>query len=153
MEELGTQKENLIKKNNQFEERLKNKFKIEGNSLLGNTNEFSNSFHKDNSISDLFSVISLNFERATLREASAFKQFMEKVIAEDGRNLIINLNECQFVDSSFFGVLVAGVKRIKAMNKKFHLVFDSQNKLPIFSATGLDKVFSVYSSVDEAIKA
>ncbi|MCB0730082.1 MAG: STAS domain-containing protein [Ignavibacteriae bacterium] len=135
-----------------FEERLKNRFSIEGNALLGKNLEHSNFFEKINSYSENFSVIKIKFERATLREASSFKKFMERVIAEDGRNLIIDLNDCEFVDSSFFGVLVAGVKRLKALDKKFFLAYNSQNRLPIFSATGLDKVFTVYETVEEAIK-
>jgi len=153
MDELRTIKESSNIKINQFEERLNNKFKVEEDSIQSNSLEFSSLFEKDNSTSESFSVLKIKFERATLREASSFKKFMEKVLAEDNRNIIVELNECEFIDSSFFGVLVAGVKRLKAMDKKFYLVFNSMNKLPIFSATGLDKVFSVYSSIEEAIKA
>ncbi len=144
---------NINTKVDRFEERLKNRLNIENNSLLGAPIEHSNLFEKNNNYSDLFSVLKIRFERATLREASSFKKFMETVIAEDGRDLIVDLNECEFVDSSFFGVLVAGVKRMKAMDKKFYLVYNSENRLPIFTITGLDKVFSVFNSIEEALKA
>lgn len=153
MAELNTKSENVSHITRRFEERLKNRLSIEANSVVGSQIEYSNLFEKDNNKSDLFSILSIKFERATLREASGFKKFMEKSIAEDGRNIVVDLNSCEFVDSSFFGVLVAGVKRLKIMNKKFLLVYDSQDKLPIFSATGLDKVFKVYSTIEEAIKA
>lgn len=144
---------NNNKKPSSFEEKLKNKFKISGSSLLGEEINFSNFFEKDNSVSPMFTVIKVRFDRATLREASSFKKFMEQTIAEDGRNIIVDLNDCEFIDSSFFGVLVAGVKRLKAMNKSYYLVYDSKNRLPIFSATGLDKVFKVFPTIDEAINA
>ena len=150
MENLKTNIENL---SNSFEERIKNRLKVESNSLLGKKMEFSNMFENDNSASGLFSVIKMKFERATLREVSTFKKYLEKIIAEHDRNIIVDLNECEFVDSSFFGVLVNGVKRLKAMDRKFYLVYDSSNRLPIFSATGLDKVFTVFTSVDEAINS
>jgi anti-sigma B factor antagonist len=153
MSELKTKSENGSQISSRFEERLKNRLSIEGKSIVGSQIEHSNLFEKNNSKSDLFSILSIKFERATLREASGFKKFMEKAIAEDDRSIIVDLNSCEFVDSSFFGVLVGGVKRLRTMNKKFLLVYDSQDKLPIFSATGLDKVFKVYSTVDEAIKA
>ena len=95
------------------ESKGKNKFSFEGNALYGALEEFSEFFDKSNSVSDEFSVIKVKLERATLREASTFKHYMEKSIAEDGRNLIIDLNSCEFVDSSFFGVLVAGLKKLK----------------------------------------
>ncbi len=151
MEELKTKFDSSTQSTNRFEERLKNRFAVESSSLLNREMNTSNMFEKDNSQSDLFSILKIKFERATLREASSFKKFMENAISKDGRNLVIDLNECEFVDSSFFGVLVAGVKRMKVMEKKFHIVYESKNKLPIFSASGLDKVFIVYNSVEEAI--
>lgn len=153
MEQTKQKKEGSDIKINHFENRLKNRFYIEGSSLLSPNLDYSNLFEKDSSISEDFTIIKIKFERATLREASNFKNFMENAIIEDNRNLIIDLNECEFIDSSFFGVLVSGVKRLKTMNKKFKLVFNSENKLPIFSATGLDKVFNVFNSIEEAIKA
>jgi anti-sigma B factor antagonist len=137
----------------QFQNRLKNRFIIEGNSLLGKKLEYSNFFEKDINTTPNFTIIKIKFERATLREASSFKSFLDKTIAEENNNVIVDLNECEFVDSSFFGVLVSGVKRLKAMSKKFYLVYNNQHRLPIFSATGLDKVFKVYNSVKEAEQA
>lgn len=151
MEDFKTKKEGSNQFTNRFEERLKNRFVVEGSSLLGKDMEHSNLFEVDNLTSSEYSIIKIKFERATLREASSFKKFMEKTVSESGRNLVVDLNDCEFVDSSFFGVLVSGVKRLKTMEKKFYLIYDSQNRLPIFSATGLDKVFKVFSSVKEAI--
>ena len=153
MADLKLNTESANSKIDQFEERLKSRFSMEGNSLLGKNVEYSNLFEKDNSLSDSFSVLKIKFERATLREASSFKKYMETTIAEDGRNLIVDLDECEFVDSSFFGVLVAGVKRMRAMDKKFYVVYNSANRLPIFSVTGLDKVFTVFDKMEDAIKA
>ena len=137
----------------QFQNRLKNRFIIEGSSLLGNKMEHSNLFEKDTESSKGFTIIKIKFERATLREASSFKSFLDKTIADENSDIIVDLNECEFVDSSFFGVLVSGVKRLKIMNKKFYLVYSNQNRLPIFSATGLDKVFQVFDSIKEAEQA
>ena len=136
----------------EFEARLRNRFTISGNSLLGNPDEISNFFVKDTTTYEDFVIINVEFERATLREASSFKKFLEKIIAENNKGIIINLNKCEFIDSSFFGVLVGGVKRSKAMDRKFYLVYDSQYQLPIFSATGLNKVFNVFDSVEEAVQ-
>jgi anti-anti-sigma regulatory factor len=50
-------------------------------------------------------------------------------------------------------VLVGGLKRMKAMGMKLLIVFDSSERLPIFSATGLDKVFTVYRNLEDAINS
>lgn len=136
-----------------FQNRLKNRFILEGGSLFGKKQEFPNFFEKDVETSKNFTIIKIKFERATLREASSFKSFLDKTIAEENNNIIVDLDECEFVDSSFFGVLVSGVKRLKALGKKFVLVYNNQHRLPIFSATGLDKVFKVYNSIEEAKQA
>jgi len=152
MEGLKSKKDNSEHSANRFQERLQDRFSIESSSLLGKNMEHSNLFEKDNTLSPEFSILKIKFERATLREASSFKKYMENAIAEDGRNIIVDLNECEFVDSSFFGVLVSGIKRLKTMDQKFFIVYDSQNRLPIFSATGLDKVFQVYTTSEEAVR-
>ncbi len=136
-----------------FQNRLKNRFILEGSTLGRDKLDFSSSFVKDILSSPNFSIVKIKLDRATLREASSFKAFLDKVIAEENNNVIVDLNNCEFVDSSFFGVLVAGVKRLKTMNKKFYLIYDNKNKLPIFSATGLDRVFQVFNSVKEAESA
>ena len=153
MEQLKVNDKNTISKAEQFENRLKNRFQVNGSTLLGKTIEPSKLFSKDNSISPDFTVLSVQFERATLREASSFKTYMEEAIVEDNKSIIVDLSECEFIDSSFFGVLVSGVKRMKAIDKKFYLVYDVNNRLPIFSATGLDKVFTVFDSLEKAINS
>jgi len=151
MQNIKEKEEN--KSLDQFQNRLKNRFILEGSSLFGKKQEFSNFFEKDIETTQDFTIIKMKFERATLREASSFKSFLDKTIAEENNNIIVDLDECEFIDSSFFGVLVSGVKRLKAMGKKFVLVFNNQHRLPIFSATGLDKVFKVYNSVEDAVKS
>ncbi len=146
-------KEKEEKSIDHFQNRLKNRFILEGSSLFGKKQEYSNFFEKDVESAKNFTIIKIKFERATLREASSFKSFLDKTIAEENNNIIVDLDACEFVDSSFFGVLVSGVKRLKAMGKKFVLVYNNHHRLPIFSATGLDKVFKVYNSVEEAEQA
>lgn len=135
-----------------FEDRVKNRFEVEGSSLINRKKlQTSKLFKADNSLSSEFTILQILFTRATMGEASSFKKFMEKNISENERNIIVDLNKCEFIDSSFFGVLVAGVKRLRSMNKKFRLVYNNKKRLPIFSATGLDRIFDVYNSVQEAI--
>jgi len=151
---MNTQKKENIndERVDEFGARLRNRFTVSGSSLLGNPDEISNFFSKDTTTYEDFVVVNVEFERATLREASSFKKYLETIIAENNKGIIVNLNKCEFIDSSFFGVLVGGVKRLKTMDRKFYLVYDSQHQLPIFSATGLNKIFSVFNSVEEAVK-
>jgi len=152
MEQFKIEKENSNTKVKQLQDKINKRLQVQGSSLLGN-NDNSDLFELDNSISEDFTIFRVHTERATLREASCFKKFMEQVYAEHNKHMIVDLSECEFIDSSFFGVLVSGVKRMKSVNKKFYLVYDYTNRLPIFSATGLDKVFTVFESMEEAISS
>ncbi len=152
---MNTQKkentENQYNKNfEEFEARIHERYTITGSSLLGEMETISNFFVKDSTTYSNFVVVTVDFERATLRESNSFKKFLEKIIAEEEKGIIVNLNKCEFIDSSFFGVLVSVLKRLKTMDRKFFLIYDSRNQLPIFSATGLNKVFTVFNTVEEA---
>jgi len=154
---MNTQRVNTTDKQNneevdEFKLRIKNRFSMTGSSLLGELEHQTNMFEKDTTLSENFVVISIEFARATLREASNFKSYVEKIIQEEEKSIVVNLNKCEFIDSSFFGVLVGAVKRLKSMQKDFYLVYSNDHQLPIFSATGLDKVFTVFNSVEEAIE-
>ncbi len=154
---MNAQRENTVEKqdNSQvddFKLRVKNRYSMTGSSLLGEIKHETNMFQKDLTLSENFVVVGIEFKRATLREANNFKMYLEQIIQEEERSIIVNLNKCDFIDSSFFGVLVGAVKRLKAMKKDFYLVYSDDHQLPIFSATGLDKVFTVFDTLEEAIK-
>lgn len=154
---MNAQRENTVEKQDDqqiddFKLRVKNRYSMTGSSLLGEIKHETNMFQKDLTLSENFVVVGIEFKRATLREANSFKMYLEQIIQEEEKSIIVNLNKCDFIDSSFFGVLVGAVKRLKAMKKDFYLVYSDDHQLPIFSATGLDKVFTVFNTVEEAIK-
>jgi len=67
------------------------------------------------------------------------------------RELLIDLVE--FLDSTGLGVLVGGLKRVRAHDGSLDLVCTQERILKIFRITGLTKVFGIHDSVDEAIAA
>jgi len=151
-QKMNTEEKHSDKQVDDFKLRLKNRYSVTGSSLLGEIKHETNMYQKDLTLSENFVVVGIDFKRATLREANNFKMYLEQIIQEEEKSIIVNLNKCDFIDSSFFGVLVGAVKRLKAMKKEFYLVYSDDHQLPIFSATGLDKVFTVFNTVEEAIK-
>lgn len=70
---------------------------------------------------------------------------------EDGCvNLVVDLEGVGFIDSSGLGVLVSGLRRVKERAGTLRLVCTKENILKIFRITGLDKVFPVFSAMEEA---
>ena len=50
-------------------------------------------------------------------------------------------------------MLVGGVKRLRTNDGRFSLVCSDRNITKIFEITGLDKVFEIYATRDEAVSA
>jgi anti-sigma B factor antagonist len=67
--------------------------------------------------------------------------------------LVVNMEKVEFLDSTGLGVLVGGLKRVRAHDGSLDLVCTQERILKIFRITGLTKVFGIHDGVDEAIAA
>ena len=95
-------------------------------------------------------VISLKGE-VDLYTAPEFKQQLLEVIGQGGREVIVDFTDTTFIDSTTLGVLVGGVKRLRTNDGQLSLVCNDRNITKIFEITGLDRVFTIYPSRDEAV--
>jgi anti-sigma B factor antagonist len=95
-------------------------------------------------------VISLAGE-VDLYTAPEFKQQLLEVIGQGGKDVIVDFSDTTFIDSTTLGVLVGGVKRLRANEGQLSLVCSDRNITKIFEITGLDRVFTIYSTRDEAV--
>ena len=101
-------------------------------------------------LGDQTHVISLTGE-VDLYTAPDFKQELLQVIADGGRNVIVDFTKTTFIDSTTLGVLVGGVKRLRTNDGQLSLVCSDRNMTKIFEITGLDRVFTIYPTRDEAL--
>ena len=75
-------------------------------------------------------------------------------LVDEGKfQIIVNLEAVDFMDSSGLGVLVGGLKRVKPHDGGIAIVCTKDKILKIFKITGLTKVFSIYSSTEEALQS
>ena len=96
-------------------------------------------------------VISLAGE-VDLYTAPEFKQHLLEVIAQGGRQVVVDFSSTTFIDSTTLGVLVGGVKRLRTNDGQLTLVCSDRNITKIFEITGLDRVFTIYPTRDEAVE-
>jgi anti-sigma B factor antagonist len=68
-------------------------------------------------------------------------------------NLIIDLQAVDFIESTGLGALIGGRRRAHALKGSLRLVCTEEQMLKIFRITGLDKVFEIHDSLDDAIGA
>src|SRR4051794_14358102 len=103
-------------------------------------------------LSDDAYVISLAGE-VDLYTAPEFKQQLLDVIGKGGKEVIVDFSDTTFIDSTTLGVLVGGVKRLRTNDGQLSLVCSDRNITKIFEITGLDRVFTIYPTRDEAISS
>jgi anti-sigma B factor antagonist len=95
-------------------------------------------------------VISLSGE-VDLYTAPEFKQQLLDVIAKGAKDVVVDFSNTTFIDSTTLGVLVGGVKRLRTNEGQLALVCSDRNITKIFEITGLDRVFTIYPTRDEAV--
>ena len=105
---------------------------------------------KTEQLSDSAYVISLAGE-VDLYTAPEFKQQLLEVIGQGGKQVIVDFSDTTFIDSTTLGVLVGGVKRLRTNDGQLSLVCSDRNITKIFEITGLDRVFTIYATRDEAV--
>ena len=105
---------------------------------------------KTEKVDDGTYVISLTGE-VDLYTAPEFKQQLLDVIGEGGKDVVVDFSRTTFIDSTTLGVLVGGVKRLRAQDGRLSLVCSDRNITKIFEITGLDRVFTIYPTRDEAL--
>jgi anti-sigma B factor antagonist len=87
-----------------------------------------------------------------LYTAPEFKQQLLDVIAKGSKQVIVDFTDTTFIDSTTLGVLVGGVKRLRTNDGQLSLVCNDRNITKIFEITGLDRVFTIYPTRDDAIE-
>ena len=110
-------------------------------------------FHiQDEEIDSETHVIQLGGE-IDLYTAPEFKERMVELIEAGKTHIVVDLSEATFIDSTTLGVLVGGVKRLRPTGGSLALVCTDQNITKIFEITGLDRVFPIHGSREEALGA
>jgi anti-sigma B factor antagonist len=75
-------------------------------------------------------------------------------LVESGHyRLVLDMEGVEFLDSTGLGVLVGGLKRVRAHDGALHLVCTQERILKIFRITGLTKVFPIHATVADAVQA
>jgi anti-anti-sigma factor len=100
-----------------------------------------------------FLIASIHLKKATILEALDFKSEIDDEIQNGQHNIVVNLSECEFLDSTFIGVLVVTWKKVKAKGGKLKLVKPGNFAKSVFHLTGTIEIFETYESIDEALSS
>lgn len=102
---------------------------------------------------DGYLVEVINITRATSKEAKEFKQILDEDILYGHHNLIIDLSKCEFMDSTFIGVMVVTYKKLRGRGGQMKLVKPGLFANSLLNYTGTIEIFDTYESLEEAVKS
>ena len=80
--------------------------------------------------------------------APKLRESLLNLVDSGNYQLIIDMEGVEFLDSTGLGVLVGGLKRVRAHDGAIDLVCTQGRILRIFRITGLSNVFSIYFPVE-----
>lgn len=93
----------------------------------------------------------VNLERATLKEAEQFKKVLTEDINDGFKNLVVDLNGCEFIDSTFLGALVVSLKKATSLGGDLKLVGFQPAVNSMFELTRLHRVFEAFKTREDAV--
>ena len=95
----------------------------------------------------------VNLTRATLKEAEEFKLTLTQDIEEGAKKIVVDISECEFIDSTFLGAMVVSLKKITGIGGDLKLVGFQPAVHSMFELTRMYRVFESYKTKEEAVQS
>lgn len=96
-------------------------------------------------------LIEVKEERLDAHNSGNLKTQMLGLFEDGKQNLVIDLKDVRFVDSSGLGSLVSGFKNASARNGNLKLCGLQPQVKSMFELTRLHRVFEIFATADEAL--
>ncbi|MGW4599585.1 STAS domain-containing protein [Streptomyces argyrophyllae] len=81
------------------------------------------------------------------------RQTVEEVLRGPGTGIVADLSELEYCDSTGVTVLITACRRAEALGSSFSVARLSPAMTQLFRVVGLDQMFTLHSSVEEAVEA
>jgi len=88
-----------------------------------------------------------------LYNAPEIKDIVNKLIEQKKYNVIINLKEVTYIDSSGIGALISSLSNLKKYQGGLKIINVFASVKKVFELTKLTSFFEIYDLEDEAVKA
>src|SRR5262245_65557989 len=82
--------------------------------------------------------------------APRLRERLIELVNAGQKHVVVDLGRVEFLDSTGLGVLVGAHRRLLAREGSLNLVCPHERLLKVFRITGLDGVFDIHASVEEA---
>ena len=99
---------------------------------------------------DGYRVVAVRGE-VDIHSAPALRKCLHESVDDAHPDLVVDLSDIAFIDSTGLGVLVAGQNRAGELGGKLSVVCAQERVLKLFRITGLDGVFAIFATREEAL--
>jgi len=101
-------------------------------------------------VSPSLSIVSFN-GALNARSAEEAKQTFKNLVEEGVSQVVVDLKDVPFIDSSGLAALVSGLKTLGGEAANLKLAAPQSQARLLFELTMFDRVFEIHESVDEAL--
>jgi len=93
------------------------------------------------------------YGEADLHSAPELRQRLRSTIDDGATNVVVDLSETAFLDSTSLGVLLGGMRRLREHDGQIRLVVSRPDIRRIFEITLLDRIFPLHETREQALAA
>ena len=86
-------------------------------------------------------------------DTKEFNELLHKLIDEGKKNVIVDLSEVKFMNSSGLGMLISGLTTMKRENGSLKLAHVTEKIESLLIITKLITIFESFDTVDDAVKS
>jgi anti-sigma B factor antagonist len=101
---------------------------------------------------DGISILQL-FDRIDASSSKELKEIVTTKIDQNKINLLFDMSQVSFIDSSGLGMLISCFKSIKKAGGQFKISNLSHNVKTIFDTTRMDRVFEIFENNEDALRS
>ncbi|MBC7305633.1 MAG: STAS domain-containing protein [Dietzia sp.] len=84
--------------------------------------------------------------------APALREELSSLIDAENTDLVVDLTQVSFMDSTGLGVLVGALKKVRTLGGDLRLVISQEKILKVFRITALTQVFTIHSTLEESLQ-
>ncbi|HWB26332.1 MAG TPA: STAS domain-containing protein [Chitinophagaceae bacterium] len=99
----------------------------------------------DTQKTEKFLIAKITEQDANLEIADKFRDEIFALIEQDNHRVVLNFEEVTYVDSSFLGAMVAGLKKALSLGGDIFLVELKKDIYNMMHLIRMDKVFKIYT--------
>ena len=98
-------------------------------------------------------VIKVDLVSATMRDSQGLWDLMDSESIFEKKKIIIDLSGCNFIDSTFIGMIIKIYRQVSKNGGVMKVVFPQVTELESFRVIGITKIMSCFPTISAAVES